>query len=483
MTLPADTDEIEYSKSGDEVQGGTVVVTATSKKPGHFFAEDLAGWTVSEDRTVATKTINLANVPCDAVTVTPVDPTVHEAECSVPGSPTTPSITLPTTTGVTYLPPEGEFAQGKTVTVTAQANEGYKFPATVPGWTVSADGKTATWTVTFEVISCDAEVVPVQPSVSGNECVDGVYTGPSVSFSGPAGVSYTDLVVSDLDQGTGEYTVTVTATITAANTVWADDLGVGWTKVDETTASYSGTIKANLCEPEQDKPVAPVDPDVVQPVCDEETGVVSKPEVKLSTTAGIVYTVEGDFAPGGTVEVTATPEDGYVLIETSGWDLDKDTGTASKTITFDDPVCQKPEEPAEVAPVDPDVVQATCDDDGDVVDPVVTPVVTEGVTYVVQGEVKAGETVTVVATPEDGFKLVGAEGWTLNEDGTATRTIVLDPVDCQTPEEPKQVKPQDPTVDQPVCDEDGNMVDPQVTPAVTEVWSTRSLAMSSLARR
>ena len=30
------------------------------------------------------------------------------------------------------------------------------------------------------------------------------------------------------------------------------------------------------------------------------------------------------------------------------------------------------------------------------------------------------------------------------------------------------MKPQDPTVDRPVCGEDGNMDDPQVTPAVTE---------------
>ena len=132
-------------------------------------------------------------------------------------------------------------------------------------------------------------VVPVQPSVSGNECVDGQYSPPSVSFSGPAGVSYSVPNVSDLDQDSGEYTVTVTATITADNTVWADDLGVGWTKVDETTASYSGTIKANLCEP---TPVVPVQPSVSGNECVD--GVVSKPEVKPSTTAGIVYTVEGD---------------------------------------------------------------------------------------------------------------------------------------------------------------------------------------------
>ena len=74
-----------------------------------------------------------------------------------------------------------------------------------------------------------------------------------------------------------------------------------------------------------------------------------------------------------------------------------------------------------VAPVSPTVTQATCD-----AAPAVKLAETEGVTYSgVPATLKAGDKFTLTATPADGFMLEEAEGWTLNEDGTATQEITL----------------------------------------------------------
>lgn len=73
---------------------------------------------------------------------------------------------------------------------------------------------------------------------------------------------------------------------------------------------------------------------------------------------------------------------------------------------------------------------------------------TEGINYSVEGEVEAGATIKVIATPEDGFKLIEAEGWKLNEDGTATFTVTFDKVtQCPTTEEPTENPKETPAPD------------------------------------
>ena len=167
--------------------------------------------------------------------------------------------------------------------------------------------------------------------------------------------------------------------------------------------------------------------------------------------------------------VVATPKDGYELTATAGW-TSNDDGTMSKEITIDEaPDCPTPEEPKQVKPQDPTVDQPVCDEDGNMVPPKVTPVDTEGVEYEVVGDVEPGKTVTVVATPKDGYELTATEGWTSNDDGTATTTVEIDEAeDCGTTEEPTPVAPEDPDVDQPTCDYEGNLVGPDVYLADTE---------------
>ena len=138
------------------------------------------------------------------------------------------------------------------------------------------------------------------------------------------------------------------------------------------------------------------------------------------------YEVVGDVEPGKTVTVVAKPKDGYELTATAGW-TSNDDGTMSKEITIDEaPDCPTPEEPKQVKPQDPTVDQPVCDEDGNMVDLQVTPAVTEGVEYEVVGDVEPGKTVTVVATPKDGYELTATEGWTSNDDGTATTTVEID---------------------------------------------------------
>ncbi|MDQ0279324.1 LPXTG-motif cell wall-anchored protein [Arthrobacter silviterrae] len=63
--------------------------------------------------------------------------------------------------------------------------------------------------------------------------------------------------------------------------------------------------------------------------------------------------------------------------------------------------------------------------------PSVTPVAIDGLTYKVAGDVANGGTAVVTATASaDNTQLVAADGWNLNEDGTATFTVTFDKVAC-----------------------------------------------------
>ncbi|WP_461635360.1 InlB B-repeat-containing protein, partial [Glutamicibacter soli] len=208
---------------------------------------------------------------------------------------------------------------------------------------------------------------------------------------------------------------------------------------------------------------------VEQATCNADGSVVD-PNLNLATTEGVAYTVDGEVKAGNTVTVTATAEDGYKLAEAKGWTLNDD-GTATIDIVLGTPDCQTPPvEDKEAAPVAPTVEQATCNADGTVTDPTVGVAETEGVAYTVDGEVKAGYTVTVTATAKDGYKLSEAKGWTLNDDGTATIELGLESPDCETlpPVEDKETAPVAPVVEQATCNADGTVTDPTVEVAETE---------------
>ncbi|MBG6084628.1 choice-of-anchor A family protein [Zhihengliuella flava] len=203
--------------------------------------------------------------------------------------------------------------------------------------------------------------------------------------------------------------------------------------------------------------VAPVTPDVTQAQCID--GEATEPTITLPTTEGITYTITGTVEAGNTVTITATSDENTTLTEADGWTLNND-GTATLEITLENPDCTEPT--TEVAPVTPDVTQAQCID-GEATEPTITLPTTEGITYTITGTVEAGNTVTITATSDENTTLTEADGWTLNNDGTATLEITLENPDCtdealptETPDPtPTPVEPTDPDTPDAQVDEDG----------------------------
>ena len=130
--------------------------------------------------------------------------------------------------------------------------------------------------------------------------------------------------------------------------------------------------------------------------------------------------------------ITATPGEGYVLDADAlgeGWTLNDD-GTATWTKQLTSKYCDDV-----VAPVAPVVNPAECtvEDQGKTVwETVAQPADGNGITYS-DVTVSDDHVATITATPGDGFVLDAdalGEGWTLNEDGTATWTKQLTSKDC-----------------------------------------------------
>lgn len=119
VTLPPDTDQVTYTKSGSETPGGTVTVTATAAS-GFVFADG----TTTKTTTHTFPTIASLECGTDA---TPVAPTVVQSEeCEVDGS-----YTIPATAGVQYQLDGVNIAAGtysgpETGTVTAVALAGHE---------------------------------------------------------------------------------------------------------------------------------------------------------------------------------------------------------------------------------------------------------------------------------------------------------------------------------------------------------------------
>jgi len=130
--------------------------------------------------------------------------------------------------------------------------------------------------------------------------------------------------------------------------------------------------------------------------------------------------------------MTASPAEGYTLdISELGenWVLNED-GTATWTYELQSKYCD-----VVVVPVAPVVNPAECtvEDQGKTVwETVAQPKNGNGITYS-DVTVDKDHVATLTATPADGYVLDGdalGEGWTLNDDGTATWTKQLTSKDC-----------------------------------------------------
>ena len=414
----------EFTKAGDQV---TVKVTATPEAGRTIDDRDLPdGWVANGDGTFTfTKTITQ---PTCAQNVVPAVPNVSPGVCPVDSTtPTQPSVTgVDDTEQIDYGEPAFVVNGTQvTVTVTATAKTGYRIDAAnLPeGWSV-VDG-VVTYTKTITQPTC---VTPVVPKIDVGTCpVDSLTpTPPSASIDPVEGLEFSEPKVEVKD---GKVTVTATATAKAGFQI-GGVLPEGWTRVDETTATFTAVKDQPVCEPTK---VVPVAPTVSASVCKVGSTTPSEPEITLPTTEGIAYAVTGHEIVGGKFRytVTATPVSEVFVIDAdklgAGWGAPVD-GVSTYTGEVDVPTC--------VTPVVPKIDVGTCPVDS------LTPTPPSASIDPVEGlefsepkvEVKDGKvTVTATATAKAGFQIGGVlpEGWTRVDETTATFTAVKDQPVCE----------------------------------------------------
>ena len=466
-----------YGAGGVYAPNANVTINMDTNLNGQIFAKDItlnAAFPGNEVHQINFK----GELPCGQeeppgdTEVVPVDPEVVQATCDADGNVVDPVVNATDTEGIAYTV-EGDVKAGGTATVVATPADGYIL-GEADGWTLNEDG-TASQEIQLKSTDCDEpatpeEVVPVQPEISGNECVDDQFQPPTVApLADGNGIEYGAPSISDLDEGSGLYQVTATAKITADDTVWADDMGDGWTKVDETTATYAGSIKAELCKTPEvceatigDFVWEDLDSDGIQDP--DEPGVEGVTVNLLDEDGKVVHTTKAK-ADGsylfediecGTYVVEFIKPDGYAFTnpdqgndDAVDSDADKSTGrTPDVTVDKNHPEdltldagLVKVETPLDIIkPADPTVVQATCTDDGKPVKPAVTlPAADDRISYELSGKVTAGTTVTVTATiTESGaFFPETLKGWKISSDrDSATKTVELGDINCDRPAPP-----------------------------------------------
>ena len=412
--------------AGPYSQGQTVTVTATPEA--NYQLGTANGWTSGPNGT-ATVTTTFDTVDC-IIAAQPVAPTVVQAKCTNPGTATTPTLETATTTGVVYTI-DGTVAQGETVTVTATPEAGYKLsPAT--GWVEGPNGTASyTFTVKFEIIDCIVGVTPTAPNVTQAVCTaPGTASTPSIVVPGVVGIDFS--FTGNLAAGN---TVIITAT---PGTGYKLNPADGWTMNQDGTATFTVVFGP---APDCIVVATPAAPEAEQAVC-TGPGTASTPTLTVpKNTETISYTTEGTVAAGNTVYVIATPAFGHSIAAGNGWMINED-GTATYTITFTTPDCI-----VVATPAAPEAAQAVCTAPGAATTPELTlPANSDSVSYTVDGTPAQGATVTVTATAGQGHALAPANGWIMNEDGTASYTVTFETVDCIV-----EAAPAAPSITQAVC--------------------------------
>ena len=424
----------EFSKVGDQV---TVKVTATPVAGREIDDQNLPeGWVANGDGSFTfTTTITQPSCIRDVV---PAVPDVKPGVCPVDSTtPTKPSVSgVEDTEQIDYGEPvitgDGDRV---TVSVTAVAKSGYRIDtANLPeGWSVV--GGVVTYTTTVTQPKC---VVPVVPRIDVGTCpADSLTpTPPTAVFDPVEGLEFSEPKIEVKD---GKVTVTATATAKPGFQI-GGVLPEGWTRVDETTATFTTTRDQPVCQAKKVVPVAPV---VSASVCKVGSTAPSEPEITLPTTEGIVYAVASREIVGGKFRytVTAAPVSEVFVIDAdklgAGWGAPVN-GVSTFTGEVDVPAC--------VTPVAPRIDVGTC--------PVgaTTPTPPSASFDPVEGlefsepriEVKDGKvTVTATATAKPGFQIGGVlpEGWTRVNETTAEFSATRDQPVCDTPTPTPPVSP------------------------------------------
>ena len=304
---------------------------------------------------------------------------------------------------------------------------------------VTGGGKTTEVTLT-NTVQDDKVATPVDPVVTAGVCAPGAATpsDPTVKVAQTEGITYGQPKITTAGD---KATVTVTAT-SEAGYKFPANLPAGWVMNQDGTATYTKTVNVPSCGPGV---VSPIDPVVNAGTCAPGATTPSDPTVELAQTKGIKYgdpvikTADGKV----TVTVDATLEAGYTFPANlpAGWTLNQDR-TATYTKTMDVLACQG----VPVTPVSPKITPGVCVPGSKTPSaPKVEIPKVPGLTY---GDPKiqvVGRKVviTVQATPDSGYSVNASDmpaGWTLNQDGSATFTLVADQPVCSTPVKPRMPK-------------------------------------------
>ena len=197
-------------------------------------------------------------------------------------------------------------------------------------------------------------------------------------------------------------------------------------------------------------PGVPVELDRPQWGGGDEDGCVTPPWIELPITPGVVYTMDGEVVPGGSVTITATPRPGFTLTVPEGWTAAPDGRTATYTVEF--PTC----EGKRYAFPDVDYALGGCTADGEIVPPSFALVETEGIDYAVEGEVVAGGTITVTATAQPGYTLRltwNSHAWRLSEDRLSATLVISfhEPICGDDPNSGSGIAPELPKWGGPSC--------------------------------
>ncbi|MFP5253676.1 MAG: hypothetical protein ACLGH4_07755 [Actinomycetes bacterium] len=334
-------DAVVYAVTGTPAPGAAVQVTA-SPEPGYVFP---AGSTTSWSHT-----FSAAPTGCDGV-LEPGAVTLNPPRCTGPGTSTSLTYALPAgPEGVSYGQPT---ITSTSFVVTAWIEQGVdKVFATdlPPNWRLTSP-TTATFTRTFsDVGDCIVSIPVIEPYATANTCTAGGALVLPVPEDG--GYRWTGATNG---AGPGTYQVTAVAdtgyalTGQTSHSVVVDAAGVGLT-----------------CPGEGNDPVevTPLAPTFV------EAGCTTDPRIDYRRVEGVSYGYTGALVPGGTVNVTASALEDFVLKsgETAAWTHTfraKPSGVACGGTTPEVPV----ETDELVTPLAPSATDANCSGDGRLVVP------------------------------------------------------------------------------------------------------------------
>ena len=352
IDLPV-TPGIMYTIDGEVEPGSTIVVTATAR-PGYALSLP-ADWVLADDGGSATITIHYPPCDTDGSLFASVSVSIDAGSCTAE-----PTLDLVETEGVAYEF-VGEIARGSTVTVTATADTGYSLRSVSwQHWSISEDRKSATLVVTFPELECDdggsgwRGISPDYPSWGGPSCEHPDVT-PWLELPLTEGLTY-EVIEGDVARGSS-----VTVRVTAD-----DGAALGWQwhwrySDDRRSATYTvhfasldgctpggGTIDpedptpgegdgeqggggapdddtgGGIGEPgEQDPGTQPIvidelpEPGGGVAQCVDDEPVVT--DLRVRAVPGVWYDITGEYAPGGTLVLTAYAEDGYRFADMSEW--------------------------------------------------------------------------------------------------------------------------------------------------------------------